>query len=413
MIEIVYNKGKEKNTGNEEYFCVPKNIRQMGDTPKDTKIYVEDYVYTYLTSDWKEREAKDKMAILLGGYNWKNEKAYVFIKSAVLVENAAISKEHYHLTDGVWGSVYEEIKKYFPGQEIVGWYLSLPDEGVGVTDSMMRAHLKQFGERDKVFLRADPYERECCFYIYRNNRLEKQGGYYIFYEKNDDMQEYILDKKPDIQEEFSGKAQDRAVRDFRKIIARKQEVKKEKETGISWGMAAGTGIVALALVAGVLVYGRANLEKQQRDNETNSAEVLAEKNQSKEEDEGLILLTPEAGAVLEKEQKKDEKQQEITPEQTTPEQTMQAHGEKEQKPDESDQTTDFLKDEIMEEPSSSEESQETAISVYTKYTVRKGDTLSKISMRYYGDLSKVMEICKINNMLEEDIIRPGQTILLP
>ena len=43
MIEIVYNKEKEKATGNEEYFCIPRNIRQIGTVPKENKIYLEDY----------------------------------------------------------------------------------------------------------------------------------------------------------------------------------------------------------------------------------------------------------------------------------------------------------------------------------------------------------------------------------
>lgn len=411
MIEIVYNKGKEKTAGKEEYFCVPKNIRQIGDVSKDTKIYMEDYVYTYLTSDWKLEETKGRIAVLLGTCDWKNSTSYVFIKSAVVAESMEISKDYYPFTDKVWGEIYENTKKYFQGQEVVGWYLSLPDGGLKLTDAMIRTHTKHFSGNDKVLLLSDPYECECCFYIYRNNRMEKQDGYYIYYEKNELMQEYILDKKPLSKEDFSGKAQDRAVEDFRKIIARKQEERKEKAAGISWGMVAGTGAMALVLAAGIFIYNSKywiedkESEKLTQETVVNMEESVAEDSVADETvmqepgEEDMVLLTPEAS------ENTDEMVEEPVEENGDRSVKNKESAENEQK-----QMGD-LEEKIKLEESNVDE--ETAVSVYTKYTVRKGDTLSKISMRYYGDFSKVAEICKINNMLEDDIIRVGQTILLP
>lgn len=400
MIEIVYNKGKEKTTGNEEYFCIPKNIRQIGEISKETKIYLEDYVYTYLTSDWQLEETKGRIAILLGSCDWKNGTVYIFIKSAVLAEQIAVSKDCCPLTDEIWGDVYEDMKNYFPGQEVVGWYLAVPDGGLKVTDTMIRTHNKHFGGNDKVLLLADPYECESCFYIYRNNRMEKESGYYIFYEKNNQMQEYMLDKNPQVQRDYAGKAQDRAVQDFRKIIAKKQEERKEKEKGISWGLVAGTGAVALVLVAGIFIYNskywiRTDAKKEPEVQETLvDAEdaVLEHSVKNKNDEKDMVLLTPVPSENIAAEERKKEKTDELV---KTKEKEEQNNLEEELKIDEG------------------EKGEETAVSVYTKYTVRKGDTLSKISMRYYGDFSKIAEICKINNMLEDDIIRVGQTILLP
>ena len=44
MIEIVYKENKEQANGNEGYFHLPKNIRQVGDTNGRERIYLEDYV---------------------------------------------------------------------------------------------------------------------------------------------------------------------------------------------------------------------------------------------------------------------------------------------------------------------------------------------------------------------------------
>ena len=46
MIEIVYKENKEQANGNEGYFHLPKNIRQVGDTNGRERIYLEDYVGT-------------------------------------------------------------------------------------------------------------------------------------------------------------------------------------------------------------------------------------------------------------------------------------------------------------------------------------------------------------------------------
>ena len=473
MIEIIYNKEKEKAVGNEEYFCVPKNIRQMGDVPKENKIYLEDYVHTFLTSDWKEEEPQGKISILLGKYNWKDGVAYIFVKSAVMVEGIPVTGERFPLDDTVWGTVYEEMKAYFPGQEVIGWYLSLPDGGLRVTDAMVRAHLKHFGGNDKILLLADPYERESNFYVYKNNRMEKITGYYIFYEKNDRMQEYMLVKKPELQTAHTGKIEDRAVQDFRKIIARKNETRGEKKGGFPWATAACVGIAAVSL--GVSAFWLLQREKTGNDAKVLSAEETASImndlliRESDLQDGDMVLLTPEispgdSSSELTNQSGADNSSGKNTDSDLNTGSNQNGASDSNTGTDQNDssdsntgtgqndssdsnagtgqngssdsnagsgQNTASDSNTGLDQNSSAntqngtnntssnqntgsnEESQETSLSVYTKYTVRKGDTISQISMRYYGDFSKITEICKINNMLETDVIYPGQTILLP
>ena len=47
------------------------------------------------------------------------------------------------------------------------------------------------------------------------------------------------------------------------------------------------------------------------------------------------------------------------------------------------------------------------------YQVQKGDSLIAISWRFYGTDEKVIEICRLNNIKDPNQIRPGQNILLP
>ena len=72
MIEVIYEKEKEKAEGNQVFFRIPNNIRQIGEIQGNQKIYIEDYAYTYLCRIASEDSAKGRAAILLGQANWKD-----------------------------------------------------------------------------------------------------------------------------------------------------------------------------------------------------------------------------------------------------------------------------------------------------------------------------------------------------
>ena len=59
MIEIVYKENKEQANGNEGYFHLPKNIRQVGDTNGRERIYLEDYVGTFLKKYFSAPEGRN------------------------------------------------------------------------------------------------------------------------------------------------------------------------------------------------------------------------------------------------------------------------------------------------------------------------------------------------------------------
>ena len=66
-----------------------------------------------------------------------------------------------------------------------------------------------------------------------------------------------------------------------------------------------------------------------------------------------------------------------------------------------------------QETSSPEETQETAAGAEIEYTIRQGDTLTRICEEYYGSLRRLQDICAANGITKDDIIYPGQKIILP
>ena len=49
----------------------------------------------------------------------------------------------------------------------------------------------------------------------------------------------------------------------------------------------------------------------------------------------------------------------------------------------------------------------------SSYVIKPGDTLYQISISRYGTMEKVQEICEANGLSEDEIIYPGQIIVLP
>lgn len=68
---------------------------------------------------------------------------------------------------------------------------------------------------------------------------------------------------------------------------------------------------------------------------------------------------------------------------------------------------------LSETKESAEENATQAIARPTSYVVKKGDSLAGIARKFYGNASMVTEICKVNRIENPDQIHPGQNILLP
>ena len=98
-----------------------------------------------------------------------------------------------------------------------------------VSELIGKVHRNQFGG-EKILMLMDTAEQEEAFFRYENNFLVRQSGYYIYYEKNTQMQNYMLEKNPEIQEESQETVQDDAVRAFRSLIQkrRKKNLRKQK-----------------------------------------------------------------------------------------------------------------------------------------------------------------------------------------
>lgn len=413
MIEIVYEKEKQKPEGNEGFFRIPNNIRQIGEVGGTQKIYIEDYAYTYLCRISSENSRRGVAAILLGQANWKEGSSYLFVKSAVPLLDMEVSEEHVAFNQEVWNHVYEKNKEYFPEQEVVGWFLSIPGCSMELHDVVCQTHLNHFGGSDKVLFVREPLENEEAFYRYEDGDMSRQTGFYVYYEKNEPMRNFLVAQNEKMEQK-SEQVDDSAVHTFRKKVE-KRAGQTEKKQGIPIFKTAGVCAAAAVLAVGVLylndykklksteevIASLENKKSQKEQTETTPVNGLV----SEKED---LLTSPDAKEKEYRENKENDDNTELSTEQKNEEGTQnQAENGSEQ--EEKNQRDNETENEQTEEKNETEAGTQS----HTSYTIQPGDTITRISIKNYGNTKKIKEICELNQISENDLIYPGQKILLP
>lgn len=177
----------------------PKNIRQMGESEERIKAYMEDYVNTYLKKLQEERENTEEpeksgaIGVLVGHMEKAGEVPRVFINGAIELHPTKTEAGIPDFTKEVWTEAYDLQQQYFPGQDLCGIF---------ACEGLCRRFSKQmlfqvvrdnFGDCDQAMLYLLTDEGEEFFYRILGKRQERLSGYYCYYERNEAMQDYMMD----------------------------------------------------------------------------------------------------------------------------------------------------------------------------------------------------------------------------
>ena len=411
MIEVIYdNVGEEEQNGEIQGIRLPKNIRQVGTPQGGRRIYVEDYVMTYLNQLAKPGNTYARGAILLGEYKQVDNQGVLFISGALEAQNVEFDLEEIEFTNEIWSGIYNDVKRYFPDLEVVGWFLSRMGFSTQINEKISKIHIDNFPGRDKALFMIDSLEEEDAWYLFENNGLKKQSGYYIYYTRNDAMQSYMMIQRNHMVESETDIAErdQELLRKYRSRLEQRTEPVKEQKP-ISFLYVASSLLTVAFLALGITVinsYDRLkNLEtafhridiRMDGDTEepiTNVISVNANVEPSTEKDTGTdISNTTEEGQDSETAE-------------------MDSNG------GDTSSGTEAPADASTEEDSDTEEpdpdiSPVLATDAPQYYTVQAGDTLSSISFAMYHSILYVDNIMEANEMKNGDEIYVGQQILIP
>lgn len=149
---------------------------------------MEDYVVTYLNYIARPGSTQARGAILLGESKKSDAGDVIFISGAVDAQNIEFDMDESEFTQEIWTEIYDQVKQFFPGLSVMGWFLSRMGFSTAINDKIEKMHVENFPGKDKVLFITDSLESEDAFYMYEHGQLVKQKGYYIYYEKNEAMQ---------------------------------------------------------------------------------------------------------------------------------------------------------------------------------------------------------------------------------
>ncbi len=387
MIEIIYKDEQQKKNG-ESIIKIPKNIRQIGTSGPDHKIYIEDYAMTYLKRNSTE-DKKTAYGILTGMQIRENGVLYTFVSGLI----CAPAREGLPVfSEEVWKGLRQEKKTYFPDSEIVGWYVDFPYYNGNVQIDLLRLHVEQFSKGDKICYVKDRREGEAGFYRYENGILKKQGGYAVYFEKNENLEKYFLAHQigPEKQKEPLFTRQSGGS--FRESLRERAENAVWNRKMAQIGAAAAALVL---LVTAVAVFQQNGTIAELTDSVAQMAAQLGGETPAGKD----VVVEAVHGS--------------IKPEETTEPQTetsaVKETGQNEEKTTGKEETTK------TEKETSTEKEKET-VAVDTNisyYTVKKGETLFQICMRIYEDPNMLEILRKTNNIPEDYSIYEGQKLILP
>ena len=353
----------------------PKNVRQIGNVSDTPKIYVEDYVDTFFNQLCDKALEEPVGAFLIGQAVIQEEQECVYISGAIQIPDIEMIGPDVAIGESVLTSAEEMRKEYFEDGEIIGWFLAMPGQPLGMNSNIRKLHERYFAKENHIFIMRDPVERDEVFFAYKFKELMQMGGHYIYYEKNPSMQNYMITQRKKIGVTPSEMVADRAAKDFRSIINNRMK-ENHRNQSTKWTYAASTFLVLVVLVIGVTMLN--NYDKMQA-----VQSALDDIKQTVAKGEGDS--EPASSEVVQKVQSDP-----VDVEQEKTDQDQQTRDSKD------------IDDSVPAEEVGS-----------STYVVEAGDTLAKISMKIYGDRGHVDEIKKMNDISSDNIIYEGQKLLLP
>lgn len=357
----------------------PKNVKQIGNVCDEPKIYVEDYVDTYLNQLRERAQSEPVGAVLTGEILKMDGVDVVYVAGALKLHDIGVEGTEITISDEAWRQMKEEKKRFFSGQDLVGWCLIGEGQPGVLIKGIQKVHGRFFKKNNTVFMWRDAALEEEELYANKFKELMQIGGHYIFYEKNPSMQNYMINMRKKIGVTPSEVVEDRAAKDFRSTVRGQMEAREQRRESRY------VYLTSVLLVIVVLAIGISTMNNYDKMNsvQTSIETLSSAMRQSSSKEEGQAVEDTQDGKEVNKETQEQENLQAVQTEDTG--QQM--------------------------EPEVSTVQEDLGDEDY--YVVEKGDTLDIISEKIYGTISKTDAIRQKNGLEDGNLIFIGQKLLLP
>lgn len=192
---------------------LPKNIRQIGERDQTVRLYLEDYVNTYLKRLYPKGGQDLRVGVLLGTSEEHDGTPYLFVDGALEMEDVTEDGGKVSLTESAWKKTYQNMEQMFPKRAILGWFLCGAPGAALSPLNYWKQHGQHFAGKNQLMYLNSGLEGEEAVYMTAEEGFYKLRGYSIYYERNQMMQDYMILRK-DARRVESGTG-DPVIRDFR------------------------------------------------------------------------------------------------------------------------------------------------------------------------------------------------------
>ncbi|HMS33492.1 MAG TPA: LysM peptidoglycan-binding domain-containing protein [Ignavibacteria bacterium] len=356
----------------------------------DLKIFIHtitlEEVDEYLSGDLNNEQG----GVLLGEICINKEgKKFILINDLIIAKHSNSSLSRLTFTHETWDYINEVREKDFPEKKILGWFHSHPGHTVFLSNFDIFIQENFFNMYYMVAYVFDPTIKDRGFFLWRNDKIVKSGGYF----------KYGLI----VNEDFNGIIKMKSVDDL--IKKKSPEIIKKKNT--EFKSAATIGLLLLTLL--ILLFMIYNIyEIKQK--ALLKDEYLKDLNDIKSENKKLAERLNDL--IIETEMKKsisagsnnlktsEIAANEISSSGNTEHNTVNSSGS--QINNNSEESNHETKQEII-----------TTNTTVTKYKVKSGDTLEKISNQFYKSRAGIELLMKFNNIKNKADIKIGQELDIP
>lgn len=389
---------------------LPKNITQIGEVDKHCRIYVEDYVVSYIKQMNGIAQNKDIAIALYGRKTVEDGVSYVFVYGSAKLN--FLQKAVRHLSQAQEQEIEKLRKKYFSEMKFLGYRILN-------------------GEMVEGFQIC---EQDICRYV---------EGYAQFYEKNDSMLAYMLENRgEEVPPEKVDQEKYETVRKRQEERRQHQEEQRQHRengypeqekiiqmptVGLRRMKMAATGVFVLLCVVALALMkqestGESLGEAARQAMSSMMEQKLPDAEEEAEQTSTLVAEDKLEDALRQENAAANTEITDVTPETVATEPPTDSNVAEtatqmtEETTQEATQSAEPVSEDVIPTtpvPEPTAESSVQAVSQPVSYTIKRGDTLIGISIRNYGSNARVSEICSLNGIKDPDDIKIGQEILLP
>lgn len=389
----IVTENRRTNEKAEDTATFPRNFRQIGTPEGEKHIFIEDYVYTYLHPAFLGMNER-RVCILVGRTETHGKNTNIYVNGAFELPEIAYCGTAPVFQEKIRTEICTLIKRYFDGSTLLGWFYDEKGTAPCLTPELERIMKNFFGGNNRLLLLSDSLEKEETLYIYEDGAVHKKEGYYIYYERNQAMQEYMIVSRKDTPQEVKPEeVRDEALKNYRELVLNRPKKNFQLPAFHSLVYESGLLVVIAIIVVGISMFN--NYEKMKK-LET-AVSVMEQKNGSSGTDPApdtetqTKLVIEDLAGQVEPTEKENAENLQVADNTAAPDNT-------------SDQAASA---------STQPQSEAEIILQQGYYIVQPGDSMISISKKIYQDASHVADLCAANGIENVDNIKVGEKLILP